>query len=96
MIEVTDAGGHRSERMCADVGARAPVAVHDLPDIDVACRRIVPGDVAGPIVIEVADADRRPSGRMAVRHVDLDAHLLRAFRPHDDDFAIGRRDGHFA
>ena len=42
----------------------APVAIHDLPDVDVARCRIVPGDVVGAVVIEVADADRRPSGRV--------------------------------
>ena len=45
-------------RMRADAAAAGPLPVHDLPDVDITCCRIVPGDVAGTIAVEVADARR--------------------------------------
>ena len=45
-----------------NVEAGIPMAVHDLPDVDVARRGIVPGDIVGAVVIEVANAERRPAG----------------------------------
>src|ERR1051325_7559358 len=50
--------------MSARVDACGPMRVHDLPNFDVPAGRILPGTIAGAVVITVADPGGRPSRRM--------------------------------
>src|SRR4029079_734817 len=50
--------------MNACVDACGPVRVDELPDIDVAGRRVVTRDVAEPVAIDIPDGSRRPPGWM--------------------------------
>src|SRR5262245_41599396 len=50
--------------MRADIDAAGPLAVVDLPDVDVAGRRIVPEDVVGAVAVEIAAERGLPAGRM--------------------------------
>ena len=70
MIEVADADRLIAGRMRADIDAAGPLAVRNLPDIDIVVVGIEPEHVAGAVVIEVAGADRLISGRM---RADVDA-----------------------
>ena len=46
VVEVAEAGRLVAGRMRADIRAAGPLAVRELPDVDVAVRRIVPGEIA--------------------------------------------------
>ena len=59
MIEVAEAGGLVTERMRADVHAAGPRAVGELPDLEVAVAGVVPGEIAGPVSVEVGNAGRQ-------------------------------------
>ena len=75
VIEVSSAGRRPSARMYPDIVAARPVIVDDLPQVDIAGRRIVPKDVAGAVVREIADRCDMVAGRM---RADIDA-----FEPND-------------
>src|SRR5690349_8666492 len=50
--------------MTAEPRTRGPTPIRHLPDVDIACRRVEPEDIAGPITVEVSGPARRIVGRM--------------------------------
>ena len=66
--EVADPGdGPAAARMRTEIDALGPLAVGDLPLVDIAGGRVLPQDVARAVAGEIADADDIVAGRVRAR-----------------------------